>query len=597
VVGFQLSFSGKGSGRIGNVFGGLMFAGIATVFIVLGIVVTVRSGWQAYTWQKTDATVLRVEGGGEGDDHVTATYSFAAGAHDYEAYERTVHAEFGNQDYRKIAGWRPGNLISIWYDPSHPGVSEPELQSTAAALGFSLFAVPFFVIGVGLIRSSIRGQPDLGTPSWRMAVLAGLCCVGGFGFIFAATVLPFHWGLAVFLGYVAVVIPLVLRWSNRLAQRLKEQPKVTPASGEVRLPVGKLLGWLAFAIFWCGITGVFVGWASLALVRSVMASHWPTAPGEVLISRVESHPGKGGATYEPYIRYRYPVGDRKYVNDRCDFLGGSASDGNYAERLVAAHPQGSAVAVYYNPADPNSSVLTPGVPPLAYLMAIFIQPFVVIGLAILVQSLVLVFRYRQLRRFLAAPLTLPWHIPLWGVLRPTAGAATIRGRRPGLGAAAMAFAGGYGITTFAAIFILAFGVGMTQVTTTMFLATLAMSVAAGLAATAYFGFWHRQTRVVTFNFVDHTLTVRDRADRQSVALNDITGWRVRRVPIGRRIWSKARKNGGSQLEAVTRDGRAVPLHVFEDSVVLEHTHTELVVRRVRQGAAQLTETPEEACPS
>jgi hypothetical protein len=94
--------------------------------------------------------------------------------------------------------------------------------------------------------------------------------------------------------------------------------------------------------------------------QKVKASQsWPSAPGRVLGSGVETSSGsEGGTVYRPVIRYSYMVGGQEYHNNRRVF-GDTTSSGDRrgAERTAARFVVGSAVPVYYNPANPQDAVL------------------------------------------------------------------------------------------------------------------------------------------------------------------------------------------------------------------------------------------------
>ena len=84
---------------------------------------------------------------------------------------------------------------------------------------------------------------------------------------------------------------------------------------------------------------------------------WPSTAGIVIKSRVEVTGGEN-TTVSPRIVYEYGVGGQTYQNDKLrpgdrffSVSSGSAYD------VVDRYPVGSAVIVYYNPANPAESGL------------------------------------------------------------------------------------------------------------------------------------------------------------------------------------------------------------------------------------------------
>jgi hypothetical protein len=87
-------------------------------------------------------------------------------------------------------------------------------------------------------------------------------------------------------------------------------------------------------------------------------------PGKILSSRAESrrelaHTG-GGTTvtvWSPLVEYGYQVGTRSYHGSRVAFGPEVAGGRDLAEAVVARYPEGSAVTVHYDPANPAHATL------------------------------------------------------------------------------------------------------------------------------------------------------------------------------------------------------------------------------------------------
>jgi hypothetical protein len=91
------------------------------------------------------------------------------------------------------------------------------------------------------------------------------------------------------------------------------------------------------------------------------ANHWPTVAGTILESRVQIRTSSSdtGTEFDPIIRYQYRVQRQQYVNDTWQKIGNSPTR-HEAQEIVNRYPQGKRTTVYYDPADPQNSVLVPG---------------------------------------------------------------------------------------------------------------------------------------------------------------------------------------------------------------------------------------------
>lgn len=104
----------------------------------------------------------------------------------------------------------------------------------------------------------------------------------------------------------------------------------------------------------------------LRLLQANATADWPTAPGVVTASGIETIAIPGRAIrYEPavHIAYDYEVAGQRYAGtavspDRTPVLAGLPE----AERLLATYPVGAAVSVLTNPANPAESYLETAAP-------------------------------------------------------------------------------------------------------------------------------------------------------------------------------------------------------------------------------------------
>jgi hypothetical protein len=113
------------------------------------------------------------------------------------------------------------------------------------------------------------------------------------------------------------------------------------------------------------ILGAFCIWAALQLYDSVRSYSWSHVSGTITssVARSKLMRGQHGEfiSYWPDVRYEYVVDDRRFVSDRIMFAHRGFSKLE-TQRLVEAYPVDKIVAVYFDPKDPQSAILEPGIP-------------------------------------------------------------------------------------------------------------------------------------------------------------------------------------------------------------------------------------------
>ncbi|HSH05695.1 MAG TPA: DUF3592 domain-containing protein [Anaerolineae bacterium] len=108
----------------------------------------------------------------------------------------------------------------------------------------------------------------------------------------------------------------------------------------------------------------YFGWG---FVQEAQASAtWPSTPGEITWSQVSVDSDSDGTTYGADIGFEYVVRDRLYTGDRVTVLEVSSSSLSRAQNIVNQYPVGEQVTVYYNPDNPEASVLEAGTQPSSY---------------------------------------------------------------------------------------------------------------------------------------------------------------------------------------------------------------------------------------
>ncbi len=141
-------------------------------------------------------------------------------------------------------------------------------------------------------------------------------------------------------------------------------PDSQPQQGDPRVIL-----WFGWGLLALGIP-MFLFGIYFALLADESAD-WPKVEGVVASATVRTHTSVGRMnrpftdsdnTYYPEFGYTYSVGGKSYSSSRFS-LGESAqdySDRQDAEKAASEHPAGSKVEVFYDPADPSSAVLRPG---------------------------------------------------------------------------------------------------------------------------------------------------------------------------------------------------------------------------------------------
>lgn len=342
-------------------------------------------------------------------------------------------------------------------------------------------------------------------------------------------------------------------------------------------------GMLFFTLFWCGITGVFVGVLAHSVYRSLDAQRrYVETTGTVLSSSVQEHSGKS-TTYGFAILYHYAVNGQVYGSTRYTFGSMNASDGyTQARELVSRYPSGSTFRVYYDPQKPGEAVVNRALEPTMAFLFLFLQPFILVGLGMLAACVCYPFSRHTLNRFVKATAAeLPSAIPTWGRLLRVPGGYLVQ---PHLGAsgALMAAALGYGLTCFLSIFVVGFLFGgFSGPNLKVVGGALAMAVAVGAGAAIYaIRRTARKARLLIDATYHKVVLVRPPQDAE-IPFRDMAGWIVT-LTENPRAW----KQQGAPLQVPMLSIRKitnedVPVHIFEasaDAPLLAAKSAEILAR-------------------
>lgn len=128
------------------------------------------------------------------------------------------------------------------------------------------------------------------------------------------------------------------------------RPNLGPGSA------GFALLFTAFAVVF--EVSFYSGLASKVSEQRASAS-WPIVQGTVVSAKVIERRRRGGPSFRPEIEYDYTVNGTAHRSDRYRVIHNWRTTSLAAE-IVARHPPGTAVTVYYDPSNPARAVLSPG---------------------------------------------------------------------------------------------------------------------------------------------------------------------------------------------------------------------------------------------
>lgn len=138
--------------------------------------------------------------------------------------------------------------------------------------------------------------------------------------------------------------------------------------------MGVMLIVMLFAFCWSGLVLLADCTIGRDYYKQYESGKFPSVTGTITHSELQTHTNsKGDVYYTVIIDYVYKVGGQTFTGDRLAF---SEDEPGISEpTIVNSHPAGSAVQVYYNPRDPNESLLYPGVTAGDSSWVLFLTPF------------------------------------------------------------------------------------------------------------------------------------------------------------------------------------------------------------------------------
>jgi len=171
--------------------------------------------------------------------------------------------------------------------------------------------------------------------------------------------------------------------------------------------------------------------------------------GVIIASKVESTSTSDGRSYSAEIEFEYDLNGQRYTGDRHSYFSFGTSSQTHSQEIVDRYPVGREVSVYYDPGEPSESVLEVDAASFPSIMILFLTPFHCIGIGFLAGGVLRVVQIRRLgpddeaiagfvfRKTKQSLVLMDSHWPDWIVFLSVLGG-----------------------TTFIAVFVVAFGLGM-----------------------------------------------------------------------------------------------------------------------------------------
>ncbi|MBC2715123.1 MAG: DUF3592 domain-containing protein [Desulfobacteraceae bacterium] len=95
---------------------------------------------------------------------------------------------------------------------------------------------------------------------------------------------------------------------------------------------------------------------------------WPAAKGKITYSHAASRRVENSYEYHPSVKYTYSVDRRSYTGKRITASDVYQKTLSGAKDILKKYPVGGEVSVYYDPADPGTSLLETGMKKNVYVL-------------------------------------------------------------------------------------------------------------------------------------------------------------------------------------------------------------------------------------
>lgn len=138
--------------------------------------------------------------------------------------------------------------------------------------------------------------------------------------------------------------------------------------------------YVAFGTVWSAVVIAFFTVPGPKLAEQVLAGSYASTTGVMTHAEVaRDHSGGDGGpptvVYGPSLEYRYTVDGVEYTGTRYQAINIHDQNRSRAEAIVREHQPGTEVTVYYDPGNPQTSVLNREVDGLWWFLVMFAMPF------------------------------------------------------------------------------------------------------------------------------------------------------------------------------------------------------------------------------
>jgi hypothetical protein len=151
---------------------------------------------------------------------------------------------------------------------------------------------------------------------------------------------------------------------NELKEQHLQRPPALPVAGS---RFSRYLGsFRSAAILFVGLIGiVLIAFSGHTIYRNRVARRWPVTEGRIVSSRTFLKDASGGKpgnakVARAQVRFAYQVNGRQYESSNVSYhrgIGGSDIQQDYDPSYAVRYPEGTAVKVAYDPAEPQACVI------------------------------------------------------------------------------------------------------------------------------------------------------------------------------------------------------------------------------------------------
>ncbi|MFB3891608.1 MAG: DUF3592 domain-containing protein [Phycisphaerae bacterium] len=545
-----------------------------------------------YFYQPIEATAVAVTT--KPHDRTEISYSYQVEGHEYRA------SADGEGGFKIPFFTRPttmpiesGQKFTVFYDPANPGQSAVSNSVNMGTMVLASFLWPFVFIGLVMplaVVTPLRAVQNRRGLSLLMLLgsmfgKVGFLGIAGCGVIIALAFLTKGdapgLGLLVLAAVPVVAYLLARRSRDKYLARLAAAERAAALGGQAAVeaaassPAGidlasfagrvntgraksQAIGLAVFAVIWLAFVSPFLGLLGSELLSQLDAQRrFVAARGRILTSQVREESSGDSVSYKPSIEYEYYVGDLRLTGSRVSYSQ-FTSTVSFATHYVKEFPAGREVTVYHDPDRAQEAVLLTGIDEQSLWPALFLQPFLAVGL-IMLGAAVHIFRTERAaaRYFAGAYDGRDVMIPTWGPLRRNRRGFTIIRRRSVVLRAVTGFIAGFAVSCLVCTIISsAAAVNWSPLRAAFF------SLAPGVLV-AFLAARRGIAAEINVDLAGDELSVRGPRRDQRMAVSGIESWIVRMIPDPHLVRQEGAPTEAPLLAARAGDGREMAVHVFK----------------------------------